>query len=181
MKAGRTMMALASLGVLLMVSSVYAGPGGMGFGGGMCPAGRGMGFGRGMDRWAAGLDLTAAQQKQVQALRIEFMKKQEDLRSQIAKKRIALMELASAGPVDEQTIEKKKQEIWALKDAARNERRAMGTKFRALLTPDQRQKLGPFGPGMGMGRGRGCLGRGSGQGFGNRRGMGGRPGPSSDL
>jgi len=174
------MLALASLGVLLMVSSVYAGPGGMCFGGGMCPNG-GMSFGRGMARWAAALDLTEAQQKQVQALRIEFMKKQEDLRSQMAKKRIELLEVASAGTVDEQTIEKKKQEIWALQDAARNERRAMGTKFRALLTPEQRQKLGPFGPGMG----RGCMGKGfgqgSGQGFGNRGGRGGRPGPSADL
>ncbi len=175
MKTGRTMLALASLGVLLMVSSAYAGPGGMGFGG-MCPAG-GMSFGKGMARWTAALDLTAEQQKQVQALRIEFMKKQEDLRSQMAKKRIELLETASAGTVDEQTIEKKKQEIWALKDASRNERRAMSTKFRALLTPEQRQKLGPFGPGMG----KGCCGKGLGQGFGNGRGRGGRVGPSADL
>jgi len=29
----------------------------------------------------------------------------------------------------------------------------MSTKFRSLLTPEQRQKLGPLGPGAGMGCG----------------------------
>jgi Spy/CpxP family protein refolding chaperone len=170
MKSYRSMMVVVSLGVLLMVSSVYAGPRGMGFGSGMCPGG-------GMGQWAATLDLTPEQQKQAQALRIEFMKKQEELRSQIAKKRIELLETTTSGAADEPTIEKKKQEMWALQDAARNERRAMGTKFRAILTPEQRQKLGPFGPGMGGG----CLGQGAGQGFGKRHGQAGRRGASADL
>jgi len=137
------MVALVSLGVLLMVSSVYAGPGGMGFG---------HGGGKGMGRWIEALNLTSDQQKQVDALHLEFMKKAEDVRSQVAKKRIEIMEMASGGKLDEQTLTKKKQELWSLQDAARNERRAMGTKFRALLTPEQREKIGPFGPG-GMGRG----------------------------
>lgn len=148
MRSTKTMVALASLGILLMVSSVYAGPCGMGMGMG----GFGHG-GKGMAKWIEALNLTPDQQKQIGALRIEFMKKQEDLRSQIAKKRIEIMEMASGGKIDEEALLKKKKEIWSLTDAARNERRAMGTKFRGLLTAEQREKIGPFGPGMGMGMG----------------------------
>jgi Spy/CpxP family protein refolding chaperone len=177
MRSTKTMVALASLGILLMVSSAYAGPCGMGFGGGMGPGG-----GKGMAQWVQALNLTPEQQKQIGALRIEFMKKQVDLRSQIAKKRIEIMEMASTGKVDEETLAKKKQEMWSLKDAARNERRAMGTKFRALLTPEQREKIGPFGPGMG----RGGFGGHSGHGFcpmmggGMGRGGAGMRGQASD-
>jgi hypothetical protein len=92
----------------------------------------------------------------------------EALRSEVAQKRIEMLDLASKDKPDEQAIEKKRQEIWALKDSMRNDRRAMGTKIRSLLTPEQKQKLGPFaGIGMdkgGMGFGGGCpmMGRGSG-------------------
>ena len=55
----------------------------------------------------------------------------------------------------------------------RNERRAMSTKFRSFLTPEQRQKLGTFGPdGGGMGCGGGF---GGGQGMGKGRGLSGLP------
>jgi Spy/CpxP family protein refolding chaperone len=175
MKSTKTMVVLVSLGVLLMVCSVYAGPGGMGFG---------HGGGKGMGRWIEALNLTPEQQKQVDALRLEFMKKGEDMRSQIARKRIEIMEMASGGKLDEQTLTKKKQELWTLQDAARNERRAMGTKFRALLTPEQREKIGPFGPGMG-GKGFGkhfgghgfCPMQGSGMGHGGA----GLRGQASDM
>jgi Spy/CpxP family protein refolding chaperone len=113
-------------------------------------------------------------------MRTEFMKKQEAVRSQMAQKRIELLELASKDKPDEQAIEKKRQEMWALQDQARDERRAMGTKFRALLTPEQRQKLGPVGMGMGFGRGAGGCGFGAGCGGGAGRGCGG-PGFSSTL
>ncbi len=99
-------------------------------------------------------DLTKEQQKQVADLRTEFFKKQEQLRSELGNKRIDLMELAQKDSPDEQSIEKKRQEIWSLQDAMRNEARTFDTKFRAILTPEQRQKLGP-GTGMGSG---GCAG-----------------------
>jgi Spy/CpxP family protein refolding chaperone len=137
------------------------------------------GTGTGAAVWG---DLTPEQQKQVSALRTEFFKKQETLRSDMAKKRIEMMEMASKENPDEQAIDKKKQEIWALQDSMRNEGRAMSTKFRALLTPDQKQKLGPGGPGFGgmnMGAGRG-FGNG-GCGFGGGRGCGGCPGRVSSL
>jgi Spy/CpxP family protein refolding chaperone len=130
------------------------------------------GQGRNAAVWS---DLTSEQQKQVTSLRNEFFKKQEALGSDLAKKRIELMELASKEKPDEQAIEKKRQEMWGLQDAMRNERRAMSTKFRALLTPEQRQKLGPGGPGFGrMNFGGGC-------GFGGGAGCGMCPGRMSSL
>jgi Spy/CpxP family protein refolding chaperone len=132
-------------------------------------------YGGGGRNTAAWGDLTAEQQKQVTALRNEFFKKQETLRSDLAKKRIELMEMASNEKPDEQAIDKKRQEIWGLQDAIRNDRRAMSTKFRALLTPEQRQKLGPGGPGFGrMNFGGGC-------GFGGGAGCGMCPGRMSRL
>jgi Spy/CpxP family protein refolding chaperone len=108
-------------------------------------------------------ELSPEQRQQALSLRTDLMKKQEAIRSEIAQKRIELMEKASQGKPDEQTIEKKRQEIWALQDNMRNERRAMGTKFRAILTPEQRQKLGPMGFGSGFGSGgRGGCGFGGG-------------------
>ncbi|MGB6064009.1 MAG: periplasmic heavy metal sensor [Desulfomonilaceae bacterium] len=129
--------------LLLMASTAFAQQMGCCFGG--------------MGRCAARLDLTADQQKQVTALRNELFKKLETLRSDLAQKRIQLMELASKDNPDEQAIEKKRQEVWSLKDSMRNERRAMSTKFRALLTPEQKRKLASAGLGFGgMGLGGRC-------------------------
>ena len=137
------------------------------------------GTGTGAAVWG---DLTPEQQKQVSALRTEFLKKQETLRSDMAKKRIEMMETASKENPDEQAIDKKKQEIWALQDSMRNERRAMSTKFRALLTPEQKQKLGPGGPGFGgMNLGAGSGFGNGGCGFGGGRGCGGCAGRVSSL
>jgi Spy/CpxP family protein refolding chaperone len=145
MRNTKMMVAVATVAVLLMAAAVHAEPGK-----------GGPGFGHGHGKWAAIMnELTPEQQTQMKALKIEGLKKHEEFRSQIAKKRIELMELASKDNPDEQVLVKKQQEIWALKDQARNDHRAMKLKFRALLTPEQRQKLGPLGFGMGMGRGMG--------------------------
>jgi Spy/CpxP family protein refolding chaperone len=135
MRLIRASVLAASIMVLLIASAASAQMG-------CCYGGQG----RNAAVWSG---LTAEQQKQVTELRNEFFKKQETLRSDLANKRIELMELASKEKPDEQAIEKKRQEMWGLQDAMRNERRAMSTKFRALLTPEQRQKLGPGGPGFG--------------------------------
>ena len=169
MKFSRVTVLAASMMVLLVASAASAQQMGCCFGGGA----------RGSAIWG---DLTSEQQKQVTELRNEFFKKQETLRSDMAKKRIEMMEMASKENPDEQAIEKKKQEIWSLQDAMRNEGRAMSTKFRALLTPEQKQKLGPGGPGFGgmnLGGGRGFGGGGCG--FGGGRGCGGWPGRVSSL
>lgn len=132
------------------------------------------GRGRGAAIWN---DLSKEQKAQASALRLDFMKKANELRSQMGKKRIELLELNSAEKPDEQAIQKKREEVWALQDTMRNELRTMSTKFRALLTPEQREKLGPFGFGMGKGcngfgcgggnlqGGMGCRGGGPGMGF----------------
>ncbi len=155
-------MLAASIMVLLVASAASAQQMG-------CCSG---GAGRNTALWG---DLSPEQQKQVTALRNEFFKKQETLRSDMAKKRIELMEMASKENTDEPAIDKKKQEIWTLQDAMRNQGRDMSTKFRALLTPEQRQKLGAGGIGFGgMNPGGGC-------GFGGGPGCGACPGRVSSL
>jgi Spy/CpxP family protein refolding chaperone len=112
-------------------------------------------------------ELSPEQKQQALSIKTEFMKKQEAVRSEMAQKRIELMELTSKDKPDEQAIEKKRQEMWALQDTMRNERRAMSTKFRSLLTPEQRQKFGAVGMGLGsgFGQGGGCAGGGGCGGF----------------
>ena len=131
-----------------------------------------MGFGAGL----AQIDnLTKDQQDKINTEKTDFLKKTEVVRSQKALKRIELMDFAAKNPQDEATIQKKKEEIWALQDQMRNEGRAFGTKIRSLLTPEQREKLGVAGFGRGFcGQGGpggmgGCRqGTGGGMGFGPR-------------
>jgi len=154
MKVKMVLISTLSVMALLAAASVYAGQGGMGSGPGM---------GKGAAMWG---DLSKEQQAQVATLRVEFMKKIHPLRTEMGQKRIELTELASKEKPDEQVIQKKREEMWALQDAMRNERRAMTTKFRALLTPEQREKIGPMGAGMGFGGGIGRCGFGGpGEGF----------------
>lgn len=156
---------LASLSLVLLATSVlYAGPGG-------CPGC----MGNGGAFWG---NLSKEQKEQMSSLRLEFLKKQEPLREQMAKKRIELMEMASKDKSDEEAIQKKKEEIWALQDQMRNEGRAMSTKIRSMLTPEQRAEFGAMGPGAGCPMGmRG--GMGGGRGFGGC--CGGMRGGSANL
>ena len=126
----------------LVASALWAGPGGMG-----------KGFGPGAAVWN---ELSKDQQTQINTLRIEFMKKANAIKSQIGQKRIELAELANTPKPDEAAIQKKREEIWALRDAMVKERRALGTQVRSVLTPEQREKLGAMGfmgGGFGMGPG----------------------------
>jgi Spy/CpxP family protein refolding chaperone len=171
MKGSKILIGVASVIILVAASVAYSQAQGMGS---CCGAGNGPAV------WG---DLSPEQQKQMTSLRTEFLKKLEGLRSEIAQKRIEMMELASKDKPDEQAIDKKRQEIWALSDSMRNDRRTMGSKIRGLLTPEQKQKLGPFGPGMGgmgggMGSGGGCP---MGRGFGGGKGCGGCGGRMSSL
>ena len=154
MKSTKVMIPVALVIALFLAVTVYAGPGR--WAGGMGPGGAVWG------------DLTKEQQKQMESLKLDLLKKTEPLQAQVSQKRIEMMELASKDSPDEKAIEKKRQEIWSLQDAMRNDRRAMSAKFRSLLTPEQRQKLGAFGPGAGIGCG-GCfagrLGMGRGRAF----------------
>jgi Spy/CpxP family protein refolding chaperone len=119
-----------------------------------------------------GNELSTDQQKQAESLRLEFLKKMETLRGELGKKRVEIMELASKDSPDEEAIQKKREEVWALRDTMQKDRRELGTKMRSLLTPEQRKKIGPYGrfsPKGGYGPG-GCS-------FGGGRGFrGGCPG-----
>jgi len=170
MKLRVTMITMVSLTALLAVATVHAGP----YGGG--------GPGKGQEIWSI---LTPDQQQQAKALRLETMKKVQPLMAEMGKKRVEMVELTSKPNADEQAIQKKREEIWAIQDAMRSERRAMSTKMRALLTPEQKEKIGPMGfGGGGFGMGRGC-GMGGRCGFGepDNPGFGGKGmmGPGASL
>jgi len=151
MRGLKSSLALVSVAILLAASAAaYAGP----WGGSCCPGGLGGGpwAAKGSGVWN---ELTKEQQKEITSLRTELLKKMESLRSDAAKKRIEMLELAAKDTPDETAIQKVREQIWALKDTMRNERRAMRTKIRSLLTPEQKKKLGPFGFGACPGGGRG--------------------------
>ncbi len=148
MKFSKTIVGLIGILAMLGTTTVFAwGPGGGCGGCGM--GGQGAGFGPGNCPAIGNLQLTPEQKAQMTALQTEFMKKQEAVRAEKAQKRIEMIELASKTPQDEAALQKKREEIWALQDKMRAERRAMGTKFRSLLTPEQKEKLGPAGFGAG--------------------------------
>jgi len=152
MKVSR-LMTLTAVLALAIGTVAYAGPG---YGPGSC-----------CGAFQGRPELNQAQQKQANDLQLEFLKKTEPLRTELSRKRLEMAELTSKDKLDEAAIEKKREEIWAVKDKLRNERRAMGKKYRALMTPEQRKKLGAYGFGRGYGLGRGkrfgrCWGRGPG-------------------
>jgi Spy/CpxP family protein refolding chaperone len=152
MKSSKMIVAASLMTVLLMASVLYAGEG----------MGSGFGAGRGWGLWG---DLSKEQQKQFTDVRLEFMKKQAAVESEMIKRRVELAELNAQEKPDEQGIQKKRQEIWALQDKLRDEQRAVSDKLRGILTPEQRAKIGPAGPGAGCcmrgGRGgRGMMGGG---------------------
>jgi Spy/CpxP family protein refolding chaperone len=120
-------------------------------------------------RGAAPPALTAEQQKQVDSIRLNFLKRTEGLRSEMRKRRLELMELQAKKSPDEKAIDQVRQEIWGLQDKMIKERRAMSRELDAVLPPGQRRGLGGFGPGF-------CKFGGPGRGRGFGRGFGGCPG-----
>ena len=164
MKLAKATILTASLLVLLITPALYAGPGCCGGGPGFGPMGRGGAF--------LG-DLSKEQQQQADALRLDLFKKQQAFQNELSKKQIELMELAAKTNPDEQTLQAKREEMWKLQDQMRNERRAFQTKLMGLLTPEQRSKIGAFGPGGGCPMGMG--------GFGCGRGAGGWQGAARNL
>jgi len=131
------------MGAVSWASPAWAGPWGWSPGPGM---------GSRVAMWG---NLSPEQEKQVSAIRIASFKRQEQLRAEVGKKRIELMELAGKTNSGKLAIESKRQEIWALQDKARVERRTAGTRMRAILKADQGKQVGTFDQGMGPGYGRG--------------------------
>lgn len=150
MRGLKLTIAIASAMVLFVTPAAYAWCGGWGGGwrGGSGPA-----------HWDK---LTRDQRQQITSVEAASLKKIATIRAEMAKKRIELMELAAKDNVDEAAIQKTREEMWALGDSMRSERRALNTKIRSLLTPEQRKEIGPFGYGR-----RGGFGRGAGPGRGS--------------
>ncbi len=150
----KTIVGLVAVMAMLSATTVFAwGPGG---GCGACPM---AGGGQGACPALGNLQLTDQQKDQISAMRTEFLKKQEALRAEKAQKRIEMLELSSKKPLDEAALEKKRQDIWAIQDKMTAEGRTMATKFRSVLTPEQKEKVGAGGFGSGPG---GCGGKGFG-------------------
>ena len=160
----KTIVGLVAVVAMLGATTVFAwGPGG---GCGACPM---SGGGAGACPALGNIQLSDQQKDQMNTMRAEFLKKQEALRAEKAQKSIEILELSSKKPLDEAALEKKRQEIWAIQDKMRAEGRTMGTKFRSILTPEQKEKVGSGGFGFGPG---GCGGKGFGGGPGAGRGAG---------
>ncbi len=153
----RALMVVVCVAALAAFSTAYAQPA-------CCPA-----LNKGGSLYS---ELNPDQQKQVTQMKTDHLKALEGIRSEMAKKRIESLELTSKDQPDEKALQKVREDMWALQDKARNENRAFSTKFRALLTPEQREKLGPAGLGMGLGGGRCGMGQGGGFGMGQGRGCG---------
>ncbi len=149
MKFYRLIVPAATLALVMTFSLANAGPGGC------CGAAWGPGGGKGLGMGPIWSDLTADQQKKLEALQLEFLKKNEAINSDIRKKQIEMRELAANDKYDDAAVEKKREEIWTLADKMRDERRALNKQLRDVLTPEQKQKLGTMGPGVGCGFGPG--------------------------
>jgi Spy/CpxP family protein refolding chaperone len=86
--------------------------------------------------------LTPDQQKKVDDLRIEFIKKTEGLRTQISKKRLELMELSGKSSPDQKALDKAEQELWALQDTLRAEYRTYDAKMAKIVPSERRRGFG---------------------------------------
>ncbi len=173
MKQVKMMVPLASLIIVLLTVTAYAEPFPA-----CCAQGTGL-LG----------SLSKDQVKQARDMQIEGLKKMEPLTAELSKKRLEIMELTAKDKYDDQAVQKKREELWAVQDKIRAERRALGTKIRGLLTDEQKKSISSFdsgvggdlrgGPGCGMGRGGFGRGKGgcgmSGGGCGMMGGLGGFP------
>lgn len=113
-------------------------------------------------------DLSADQKKQVDQIKLGYLKKTLDLKAQKRKLKVEMLEPALADSPDEQALEKKRDELWALKDKIRAHKRDAKKQLRKILTPEQRKEVGPFGPKLGRGFGFGTWRSGRGEGKGER-------------
>lgn len=116
-------------------------------------------------------ELSPEQRNKIKQARLETAKKMENLRSEIGKRRIELLELRFADKPDYAAIDKKRNEIMDLKDEKRKVRRQFKQSLVSVLTPEQREKhekrfaehggcyhCPMMGKGKGMHRGHGMMG-----------------------
>lgn len=156
MKLQRTFLGLLALGILSLAAVAYAGPmHGQGHGGhgrGMmtsdCPMGGGMGAGMGAGHMGRGFmqSLTPEQQQKFQTLRNEFVKKTEDLRSDMWAKHTELEALAGNDKVEPSYITKLVQEMKEIGTKLRAERDAFAQRVeKEVGVPYYGHGFGPNG------------------------------------
>jgi Spy/CpxP family protein refolding chaperone len=142
-----TMTAVALLFVAVMATSAF------GFG-----WGRGPGFGCGPCGDFAGypgLELTADQKAQINAIRDAQFKEIEPLREQMFIKRDAVKKLWLDPNPDQAAILAAQKEMRSLRDQVQDKMTTFRLDALKVLTPEQREKLKSAVPGRGFGPGRG--------------------------
>lgn len=120
------------------------------------------------------LDLTEDQQKQFQEIRISHQKGLIYDNNLIKEKEAHLQTLLSAEERDMKAVNKTIDEISSSKGELMKKRIANREDMKSILTPEQREKVGAFGPAIGRKAGRGFgqkQGFTHGQGFGQRQGF----------
>jgi Spy/CpxP family protein refolding chaperone len=133
--------------------------------------GRGPGFGSGPCGGdfarVPGLELTAEQKTQLDAMRGAQFKEIEPLREQMFAQRDAVRKLWLEPNPDQAAIQAAQQEMRLLRDQLQDKMTAFRLETLKVLTPEQREKLQSAGPGRGFGprRGMGSGARGGGPGL----------------
>lgn len=122
-------------------------------------------------------DLTEEQTAKIEALKTPHMKEMLPLKNQMAEKKAQLTTLTTAEKADMDAINKKIDEIGALKTQMMKKREAHKQEIRKILTEEQRLMFdmhqgnckgkGQMGEGKGMRKGNGPHGRGMGMHDGN--------------
>jgi Spy/CpxP family protein refolding chaperone len=120
-----------------------------------------MGMGPGMGPGAAPrLALTQEQVDKFRPMDEAFRQEIGPLRDELFAKRDEMRQLWASPNADAASIAEKKKELQALQAQLQEKGFQHQLQRREVLTPEQREKLGTFGPGPGMGSGRRCGGPG---------------------
>lgn len=90
-------------------------------------------------QFADELNLTEQQQKQMDQIRDEAMRKQIDRRAEISKLRLDLRQLVKAENPDQSAIEKTMKEIASLRSSAESHRLNTWFNINKILTPEQQK------------------------------------------
>jgi Spy/CpxP family protein refolding chaperone len=133
---------------------------------------------------AAGLELTAQQRRELRKIVLDGAIQNTETRAALQKAHLELARLLGEDRPDAAALDRKATEIGELQGKLLRARVEGALKMRAVLTPEQRDKLGPgafMGRGMGLGAGRGFGRRGMGMGRGGWLREGPGLGPGSGM
>jgi len=101
------------------------------------------------DEWARvenrlrNVALTDKQKAELDALKSEFLKKRQEILEHAKEAKWELDYIFSEEPFGKEEAAEEQEELRAMREQWRNERQSVGAKIWAMLTPEQRAKLGP--------------------------------------